>query len=113
VLVVTRTTLDERPAVVRAVVRALQRGYVQAQLEPENAIGAMLDAERGLDRAALGAQLDAVGPAFTAGARAFGELRPEVLREWVRWDVRFGILDEPIDVAEAFDTTLAGPVRNP
>ena len=36
----------------------------------------MLDAERGLDRADLAAQLDAVAPEFTAGAAEFGELRP-------------------------------------
>ena len=86
VLVATRQTLEERPALVRATMRALQRGYTQTQFEPESAVAAMLEAERGLERAALTAQLDAVGPAFTAGARAYGELRPEVLRRWAAWD---------------------------
>jgi putative hydroxymethylpyrimidine transport system substrate-binding protein len=106
VLTVTRETLEDKPAVVRATIRALQRGYGEAQSDPESALSAMLDSERGLDRAALRAQLDAVAPEFTAGARAFGELRPRVLREWAAWDARFGILEEPIDVNRAFDTSL-------
>ena len=113
VLTVTRETLQDRPATVRAAIRALQRGYTETQTDPESAVSAMLEREPGLERAALAAQLDAVGPAFTAGARAFGELRPAILREWAKWDTRFGILDEPIDVRRAFDTTLVGPVRNP
>ncbi len=113
VLTVTRETLEDRPAMVRAAIRALQRGYTETQTDPESAISAMLERERGLDRAALAAQLDAVAPAFTAGARAFGELRPATLRAWSRWDTRFGILKAPVDVRRAFDTTLVGRVRNP
>jgi len=113
VLAVTPQTLEERRAVVRATIRALQRGYTQAQRDPESAVTAMLDAERGLDREDLNAQLDAVAPAFTAGARAFGELRPDVLAQWAEWDVRFGILKRPIDVAAAFDTGQVSPVSDP
>jgi ABC-type nitrate/sulfonate/bicarbonate transport system substrate-binding protein len=109
VLTVTRETLEDRPAVVRATIRALQRGYAQVQNDPESAVSAMLDAEPGLDRAGLAAQLDAVAPEFTAGADAFGQLRPEVLREWAAWDLRFGILEERLDVARAFDTSLVEP----
>jgi putative hydroxymethylpyrimidine transport system substrate-binding protein len=113
VLVVTRETLDDRRDVVRAAIRALQRGYNETQVDPESAVSAMLAAERGLDREALAAQLDAVGPAFTAGVRAYGQLRPDALREWAAWDLEFGILLKPLDVSRAFDTTLVGRLRNP
>jgi ABC-type nitrate/sulfonate/bicarbonate transport system substrate-binding protein len=106
ILCVTRQTLDERGDVVRAVVRALQRGYQQAQVDPESGVSAMLAAEPSLRRSDLDAQLDAVAPAFTAGADEFGQLRPAVLREWARWDVKFGILSKPPDVTRAFDTTV-------
>ena len=109
VLCVTRQTLEERRSLVLAAIRALQRGYRQAQAEPESAVSALLEAERGLERDDLDAQMDAVAPAFTAGARAIGELRPGVLREWAEWDVEFGILEREPDVEEAFDTTLVGP----
>jgi putative hydroxymethylpyrimidine transport system substrate-binding protein len=113
VLCVTRATLEDDAPVIRATIRALQRGYGEAQRDPESAVAAMLAAERGLDRAALAAQLDAVAPAFTAGAPAFGALRPSVLREWARWDQRFGILSKRLDVGRAFDTSLVGPVASP
>ena len=113
VLCVTRETLDERESLVRAAIRALQRGYSEAQSDPASAATAMTDAVRGLDRGELAEQMDAVAPAFTAGADVYGQLRPDVLREWAAWDRRFGILSEDIDPAEAFDTTLVGrPAKN-
>jgi putative hydroxymethylpyrimidine transport system substrate-binding protein len=108
VLCVTRRALDEQRAVVEATIRALQRGYAQAQADPESAVTALVDAESGLDREAAAAQLDAVSPAFTAGARGYGELREDVLREWAAWDLEFGILDRPLDVEQAFDFGLVG-----
>jgi putative hydroxymethylpyrimidine transport system substrate-binding protein len=113
VLTVTRRALEEERPVIAAAIRALQRGYTQAQVDPESAVTALVDADSGLDRSAATAQLDAVAPSFTAGARAYGELREGVLREWAAWDVEFGILDERPDVDEAFDLSLVGPVSNP
>ena len=106
VVCVTRATLEDKPSLVKATIRALQRGYKETQDDPESAVSTMLDREPSLDRAALEAQLDAVAPEFTAGADAFGQLRPSVLRKWAAWDERFGILSEPLDVRRAFDTTL-------
>lgn len=111
VLTVTRETLEDDAPMVRATIRTLQRGYIEAQTDPESAVAAMIAAEPRLDADALAAQFDAVAPAFTAGARAYGELKPGVLREWAAWDVEFGILEEEPDVAAAFDTSLVGPSR--
>ena len=113
VLCVTRRTLEERRPVVAATIRALQRGYTQAQVDPESAVNALVQADTGVDPAAGAAQLDAVAPAFTAGAREYGELREDVLRDWAAWDVEFGILSERLDVRRAFAFDLVGPVENP
>jgi putative hydroxymethylpyrimidine transport system substrate-binding protein len=113
VLCVTRATLEDDAPAVRATIRALQRGYGEVQRDPESAIAAMQEAEPGLDAGALAAQLDAVAPAFTAGAPAFGALRPSTLRAWARWDEEFGILSKPLDVGRAFDTTLVERTSNP
>jgi putative hydroxymethylpyrimidine transport system substrate-binding protein len=109
VLCVTRTTLDEKRPVIRATIRALRRGYAEAQADPESAVSALLDANPDLDRASAAAQLDAVSPAFTAGANAYGELRGDVLAQWAAWDLKFGIVKKPIDVGSAFDRGLAAP----
>jgi ABC-type nitrate/sulfonate/bicarbonate transport system substrate-binding protein len=113
VLTVTRATLEDRADELRAVIRALQRGYGATQTDPESAVGAMLDRERGLDRATLAAQLDAVAPAFSAGVRDYGRLDRGRLEAWARWDVEFGILKRRPDVARAFDTSLVGRSENP
>ena len=64
---------------------------------------------------AAGHEAQLAGPeqAQPAGAQTYGELRPDVLRRWARWDVEFGILKSQPDVAEAFDTTLVGPAPQP
>jgi len=113
VLTVTRATLEDRPDEIRAVIRALQRGYGATQRDPESAVSAMLDREPGLDRAAVAAQLDAVAPAFTAGVSAFGILDRPRLEAWARWDVEFGILERRPDVGRAFDTGLAASAARP
>ena len=113
VLCTTRERLRDSADEARALIRALQRGYGEVQRDPESAVSTMADRERSLDRAALAAQLDAVGPAFTAGVRAYGLLDPVRLRQWLAWDVKFGILDRPVDLGRAFDTKLVGPVENP
>jgi hypothetical protein len=67
------TLQDERPKVL-AVVRALSRGYTQAQMEPDEAVAAMTGLVPGLDRNQLSTQLDEVSSTWTAGAPYFGEL---------------------------------------
>ncbi|HET8758620.1 MAG TPA: ABC transporter substrate-binding protein [Solirubrobacteraceae bacterium] len=109
VLCVTRTTLDEQRPVLEATVRALRRGYTETQNDPESALSALGDANPDLDRDAASAQLDAVAPAFTAGADYYGQLREDVLEKWAAWDLQFGIVKERIDVGSAFDRGLAAP----
>jgi ABC-type nitrate/sulfonate/bicarbonate transport system substrate-binding protein len=101
VLAATRETVQERTTVVKAAIRALQRGYQQAQADPESAATA-------IPAPGAAAQLDAVAPAFTAGAQGVGQLRMPVLRQWAAWARRYGVLRRPLDVTQAFDLSLAG-----
>ncbi|MDP9384927.1 MAG: ABC transporter substrate-binding protein [Actinomycetota bacterium] len=109
VLCVTRATLEDRRDEIEAVIRALQRGYVETQFDPESAVSAIVARERAVGQAALAAQLDAVAPAFTAGVPAYGLLERDRLEAWARWDVEFGVLRRRPDVGRAFDTGLVGP----
>ncbi|HEV7807382.1 MAG TPA: ABC transporter substrate-binding protein [Solirubrobacteraceae bacterium] len=103
VLATARATLRDEPGVVRAAVQALARGYAEVLSDPESAVSSMLAARRGLDRATIARQLDAVAPALTAGARVFGELDPGRLRAWARWERRFEVVRRVPDVRRAFD----------
>jgi len=109
VLCVTRETLDEQRPVLAATIRALRRGYEETQNDPDSAVAALVAANPDLDREAAAAQLDAVAPAFTAGADYYGQLREDVLQKWAAWDLRFGIVKKPIDVGSSFARGLAQP----
>jgi len=74
VLCVDEVILQDDRAKVVAVVRALQRGYTQAQKEPEEALSAITAQEPDADRQALAAGLDEAAPAWTAGQPYFGAI---------------------------------------
>jgi putative hydroxymethylpyrimidine transport system substrate-binding protein len=113
VLSVTRETLQDRPALVRATVEALARGYEEVLVDPENAVGALVAAVRGLDRGQVARELAAVSPSFTVGARGFGELDRERLEKWAAWEKRFGITKSEPEVGLAFDGRyVPGPGRD-
>jgi hypothetical protein len=59
-----------------AVVRALSRGYTQAQLEPDEAVAAMAEAVPRARAARLSSELDKAAATWTEGARYFGQLAP-------------------------------------
>ncbi|MBA3329199.1 MAG: ABC transporter substrate-binding protein, partial [Solirubrobacterales bacterium] len=103
VLTVTRATLQDSPALVRATVAAVARGYREVIADPETGVQALLARTQGLEREALQRELDAVLPAFTAGARAYGELDRGRLRAWARWEKRFAITEREPEVTLAFD----------
>jgi putative hydroxymethylpyrimidine transport system substrate-binding protein len=99
----TRRTLEERPGLVRGVVRSLARGYRFMLDDPDSSASDLIDRVASLDRELVTAQLDALTSAFVGPARTFGELDPARLREWAAWEARFGVVARPPDVARAFD----------
>jgi putative hydroxymethylpyrimidine transport system substrate-binding protein len=101
-LCVARQTLVEQRGVVRATVAALRRGYDEALVDPESAVGAVVDRTPGLDRAAVQRGFDAVSPAFRAGVTRFGDLDRGRLRAWALWEARTGITRRPPEVGRAF-----------
>ena len=103
VLCVMRRTLDDEPALVRATVAALARGYEEVLADPESGVSALVTAVPGLRRASVQRALDAVSPSLTAGARAFGELDPRRLAAWARWERRLGLVRRTPNVERAFD----------
>ena len=98
VLTTTQKTLEADPELVEAVVDATREGYEVAEQHPRIALDDLVTTNPQLDRAEQKAQLQALLPV----------LHPEpfddaVLREWAAWDLRHGLLEEPLDVEQAFD----------
>jgi ABC-type nitrate/sulfonate/bicarbonate transport system substrate-binding protein len=76
---VSRTLLDTSRAEVAALVRAIQRGYSEAVVDPESAVQAVLSARPGLALESVTAELDEALPSFSAGVPAIGFLRRDAL----------------------------------
>lgn len=102
VLATARTTLQDEPDLVKALIRALRRGYQETLADPESGLGALTDADPSLRPATAAAQLRAVSPVFTAGTGYYGELDRSKLEAWSRWEAKFGITKRPPDVDQTF-----------
>jgi len=107
VLTVTRETLQDDPALVRATVHALQRGYREAIADPESAVQTVLAAAPGADRAGTLAQLTAVSPSFQAPDGTIGTFDSAALEKWAAWEAKAGLVKKAPEVALMFDGSFA------
>jgi putative hydroxymethylpyrimidine transport system substrate-binding protein len=98
ILTTSRETLESDPNLIDAVVGATEAGYAHAIERPQQALDDLLAANPALDRAEQEAQLKALLPDLQPMP-----FDPSVLRKWSSWDVQHGLLEEPVDVAAAFD----------
>ena len=109
VLCATARTLDRDPALARAVVDALVRGYRFTLAHPA---ASARDLERlvpGLDPKLVSEQLAGELPAFRGAGGRVGVLDRRVLRAWSAWEAKFGIVRRAPDVARAFDPRFTAP----
>jgi len=97
VLTTSRETLERDPELVDAMVAATTRGYELAAKRPAEALDDLLAAVPSLDRTEQEAQMDALGDDLQPVP-----FDPAVLRAWVAWDVKHGLLQRPLDVNRAF-----------
>ena len=97
VLAVRGATLRRRPDQVEATLDGLRHATIVALRDREATIDRLVRAS-GADEALMRAQLDAVAPALLPPMR----LDRAALEGWARFDARFGILERPPDVDEAF-----------
>ncbi|MHB1834986.1 MAG: ABC transporter substrate-binding protein [Solirubrobacteraceae bacterium] len=107
VLCATASRLRAQPALARAVVGALVRGYDTALAKPALGQSSLESLVPGLDHSLDSAELTALRPAFTGPEGRFGVLDMPLLRSWARWEARFGIVKRVPDVATMFDTRFA------
>jgi NitT/TauT family transport system substrate-binding protein/putative hydroxymethylpyrimidine transport system substrate-binding protein len=97
VLAVRGATLRRRPDQVEATLDGLRHATIVALRDREATIDRLVRGS-GADEALMRAQLDAVAPALLPPMR----LDRAALEGWARFDARFGILERPPDVDEAF-----------
>jgi ABC-type nitrate/sulfonate/bicarbonate transport system substrate-binding protein len=107
VLCARRETVARRPALVRAVVKTLVRGYELAIARPA-AAGADLERQvPGLDPRLVRADLAALRSSFAPRGGRPGQLEMGTLHAWANWEARFGLVKRAPDVAALFDPRFA------
>jgi putative hydroxymethylpyrimidine transport system substrate-binding protein len=97
VLVATKKTVDEEPSLVSSMVEATRRGYELAVRSPGEALDDLTTEVPSLNRAEQAAQLRVLLPDLHPAPFDFA-----VLREWARWDLEHGLLEQPLNVDAAF-----------
>jgi putative hydroxymethylpyrimidine transport system substrate-binding protein len=107
ILTATEATLHNRPALARALVQTLTEGYEFTLAHPAQSATDLERLVSGLDPKLVRADLAALRSAFTAPGGRVGALDPATLRNWARWEVRFGIVKTRPDVRALFDPGLA------
>lgn len=107
VLVTRSTTLQDDPDLVRATVDALRRGYAFTLRDPESSASDLVAEVPEAKRDEILRQLDVLTPVFTGPTGQPGGLDRGVLEQWARWEARFGITDNPPNVADTFVTRYA------
>jgi len=96
-LTTPRKELESDPQLLEEVVSARRKGYAFTEKHPEAALDDLLASDKALERADQDAQLKVLLPVLQPKP-----FNPTVLEEWAAWDLEHGLLEEPLDVEEAF-----------
>ncbi len=107
VLCARRSTVTRRPALVRAVVGALERGYELAITRPGVAAASLERRVGGLDSRLVTAELSALRSAFASRGGHPGELEMATLRRWASWEARFRLVRRRPNVDQMFDPAFS------
>ena len=102
VIFAAEATLEERPEIVRAFLKAVSRGYRFAIDEPATAAAILLDAVPELDEQLVRESQEWLSPRYQADAARWGEQDLEVWDAYSQWMAEHDILAEAIQAERAF-----------
>jgi ABC-type nitrate/sulfonate/bicarbonate transport system substrate-binding protein len=102
VVIASEDTIAYEPEVVKAMMRALSRGYDFAIQNPSEAAELLLAAVPELDAELVKASQDWISKYYQAGAPRWGEQKESVWQDYTDWMVKHGILSAPISTSDAF-----------
>ena len=102
VVIASEDTIANEPEVVKAMMRALSRGYDFAIQYPSEAAELLLAAVPELDTELVKASQDWLSKYYQAGAPRWGEQKESVWQDYTDWMVKHSILSSPISASNAF-----------
>ncbi|MBL8046344.1 MAG: ABC transporter substrate-binding protein [Anaerolineales bacterium] len=102
VIIASEKTIAERPAVVRAFMKAVSRGYVFAIENPTEAGDVLLKAAPELDATLVQASQAWLSPRYQAEAARWGEQKQSVWETYAAWMQTQGIITQPLNAGQTF-----------
>jgi ABC-type nitrate/sulfonate/bicarbonate transport system substrate-binding protein len=102
VIIAAESTLEERPEMVRAFLKAVSRGFEFAINDPSAAADILLDAVPELDAQLVRDSQEWLSPRYQSDAPRWGEQDLAVWQAYSQWMADHGILSEPIQAEQAF-----------
>ncbi|MFC2013147.1 ABC transporter substrate-binding protein [Chloroflexota bacterium] len=106
VMIANEDTIANRPEVVKALMKALSRGYGFAIENPGEAAELLLAAVPELDSELVKASQEWLSKYYQADAARWGEQKESVWQDYTDWMVKHGILSAPISVSDAFSNAF-------
>ncbi|MER3438025.1 MAG: pyrimidine biosynthesis enzyme [Chloroflexota bacterium] len=104
VLVTNEDVIAAQPGVIRALLSATQRGYLDAIAEPDAALDALAKAYEGIDREVEERGLELLIPVWTDGGIRFGTQTRERWEAYANWMKSRGLIPTDLDISKAFTT---------
>jgi ABC-type nitrate/sulfonate/bicarbonate transport system substrate-binding protein len=102
IVVTSEDTIDSKPEVVKAFVKALSRGYEFAVKNPDDAADLLVSAVPELDLELVKASQNWISDYYQADASQWGEQKESVWQDYADWMVENGILSASISAKDAF-----------
>lgn len=102
VFIASEQTIQTRPAIVRAFLEAISRGYSFAIANPDEAASILLESVPELDAELVRASQAWLSTRYQADAVRWGEQELSTWIDYTEWMVINDILDDPIDAHSAF-----------
>ena len=106
VLITSEQLIAEKPAVVKAFVQAVSRGYRFAITQPDPAAAILQAAAPETDLATLTAQQAWLSPRYQAEAARWGDQQLSVWQNYADWMLARGLIQQRLDAAPAFTTAF-------
>jgi ABC-type nitrate/sulfonate/bicarbonate transport system substrate-binding protein len=102
VVIANEDTITKKPEVVKALLKALSRGYEFAIENPEEAANILIADVPELNASLVKASQAWLSPYYRAEAPRWGEQKASIWQDYTNWMVEHGILSTSIDAQKAF-----------
>ncbi len=112
ILAASEKTMQSHPDVVEAFLRAMQRGYAAAIVEPAAALDALALASPEIDRAVETKGLALLTPAWTENVPVFGTQTKQRWDAYATWMKTRHLIPSDLDVDAAYQTALLPQARS-